>query len=145
MAENSLFCTLIYKMNVNCMLLALLISWKLRTQTFFSQFLTCAKHMQSTTWKRFQNKRSSSSKKLLHLAENSLFWKFITRWRSTASQLHLWFLENWKHIPIHLFSILNLWHTYTESHPNSGAEGQNKRSSSSKRRFIQQKLASFEF
>ena len=75
MAENSLFCTLIYKMNVNCMLLALLISWKLRTQTFFSQFLTCAKHMQSTTWKRFQNKRSSSSK-------NYYIWQKIASFES---------------------------------------------------------------
>ena len=101
--------------------------------------------MQSTTWKSFQNKRSSSSK-------NYYIWQKIASFESLLQgegQLPLscsfdfWKIEN-TYLYI-CFQFSNLWHTYTESHPNRGAEGQNKRSSSSKRRFIQQKLASFEF
>ena len=60
MAENSLFCSLVYKwMSIACYLLCwFLENWE---HIPFSWILNLCQ-MQSTTWTRFQNKRSSSSK-----------------------------------------------------------------------------------
>ena len=79
LAENNPFWGLIYKLNVNCIPVALFDHLKVQEKTSLSQFLFCGIRMPSFIQRQGQNRCIISWKKRSYLAEINPFWNLIDR------------------------------------------------------------------